>query len=210
MSGEVTAGADRGAVNETTVNFKGRESSVHFNPTAQSPRIAGPVFDQYFPAAWTWVRASFIKGVRVTLCRCVGNLRRWETLNRPPHEFLNLQTRRRDIGRTHRNVKPGGGGRVTLRCRPRMWRRVRVLALSVHVQPIVPPRAASGNGEEGGEVLREALRGPPGVDLKPPPLAFHVRGDAKPAPFGNMKQGPLSEQSPPAPNQGASILRMAT
>lgn len=111
MSGEVTAGADRGAVNETTVNFKGRESSVHFNPTAQSPRIAGPVFDQYFPAAWTWVRASFIKGVRVTLCRCVGNLRRWETLNRPPHEFLNLQTRRRDIGRTHRNVKPGGRGR---------------------------------------------------------------------------------------------------
>lgn len=107
----MTAGADRGAVNETTVNFKGRESSVHFNPTAQSPRIAGPVFDQYFPAAWTWVRASFIKGVRVTLCRCVGNLRRWETLNRPPHEFLNLQTRRRDIGRTHRNVKPGGGGR---------------------------------------------------------------------------------------------------
>lgn len=49
MSGEVTAGADRGAVNETTVNFKGRESSVHFNPTAQSPRIAGPVFDQVFP-----------------------------------------------------------------------------------------------------------------------------------------------------------------
>lgn len=83
---------------------------------------------------------------------------------------------------------------------------MRVLTLSVHVQPIVPPRAASGNGEEGGEVLR----GPPGVDLKPPPLAFHVRGDAKPAPFGSMKQGPLSEQSPPAPNQGASILRMAT